>query len=643
MTIPRTLQRVILPLTPAPDVMPLYVTSPDDEATRERDGVWEPDAVLGRRRLRVAPGRTASFGTYFNAFPASYWRRWTGLDEVELQVSAAGPGTVRVYCSTSDGQARLSDRRELGDTPLRFPVPLSQFDDGGWCWFEMTAGAQPVVLESAEWIGGDGAAPAPAPASVAVAITTLNRPGYVIDLLRALGSESLVRAAISTVVVVDQGDQRVRQHEGFAAAAEGLGDRLRLVEQDNLGGSGGFARGMREAMSVAGTRHVLLLDDDVALEPESLLRAQVFATLCRHPTIVGGHMLNLLDRSRLHTFGEVVGLRPYDWGPAAGVQEDHDFAAQSLAATAWMHRRIDVDYTGWWMCLIPTEVLRDVGLAAPYFIAWDDAEFALRAGGRGYPTVTLPGMAVWHLPFTGKSELSDWKVYFNHRNRLITALLHHPQVTATRAFRDSFVEQLRNAATMNYAAAHLRLAAVEDVLAGPGELFPGLARKLGQARAIRDGYPDAAIRPAAEASDPRTQPPVSRQPRGAPSGGALAKGLSAGAGLARQLRRVPHPSRQGPAALVADARASWRLLMRSDSAQVWTSDRSGVRSYQRDRAVFLQLQRRHALAHLRLLVRWPALRRQYRDSWPELTSDTAWAAALGAGQRPGLSGRPSVK
>ena len=45
-----------------------------------------------------------------------------------------------------------------------------------------------------------------------------------------------------------------------------------------------------------------------------------------------------------------------------------------------MHRRIDVDYNGWWMCLIPTSILiREIGLALPVFIKWDDVEYGIRA------------------------------------------------------------------------------------------------------------------------------------------------------------------------------------------------------------------------------------------------------------------------
>ena len=46
-------------------------------------------------------------------------------------------------------------------------------------------------------------------------------------------------------------------------------------------------------------------------------------------------------------------------------------------------RRAEADYNGWWMCLIPTKIIKDIGLAIPVFIKWDDAEYAVRAGRKG--------------------------------------------------------------------------------------------------------------------------------------------------------------------------------------------------------------------------------------------------------------------
>ncbi len=68
-------------------------------------------------------GRRITFGTYFNAFPASYWRRWTDHRSVRLVVRVRGEGSLIVYRSTAQGPRaarRLGLRRHRhGRRPSR--------------------------------------------------------------------------------------------------------------------------------------------------------------------------------------------------------------------------------------------------------------------------------------------------------------------------------------------------------------------------------------------------------------------------------------------------------------------------------------------------------------------------------------------
>lgn len=49
-------------------------------------------------------------------------------------------------------------------------------------------------------------------------------------------------------------------------------------------------------------------------------------------------------------------------------------------------------------CVIPKEIISEIGLSLPVFIKWDDAEYGIRAGeANTMKTVTLPGSAVWHV------------------------------------------------------------------------------------------------------------------------------------------------------------------------------------------------------------------------------------------------------
>ncbi len=642
----RTLQRVIMPMDRDPDVLALYVemgtaaSSPGladsaAEAPREQ----HPEHILGRRSLHVAPGERVSFATYFNAFPASYWRQWTVVDAVELSVQLAGTGSVAVYRSTSSGstqrvavdvlEAEGSETREL-----TFPLTLAPFADGGWYWFDVVAGAEPLVLHAAEWRTSPSATAAVLErrrGSATVTITTFNRPSYLLGLLRQLAAAPEVLGVLDEVLVVDQGSDRLAAQAGFAEVKHALGGLLRVVEQANLGGSGGFSRGMSEVLQAARSDYVLLLDDDVSSEPESIVRAITFADLCRTPTIVGGHMFSLYARSTLHSMGEVVKRWRFWWASAPHVQPEHDFSRLGLRDTPWLHRRVDVDYNGWWMCLLPVAVLRELGLSLPLFIKWDDAEYGLRAAQAGVPTVSLPGVGIWHVPWTEKDDALDWQAYFHQRNRLIVALLHSPYARGGRLVRESANHQIKHLLAMQYSVAELRLRAIEDVLRGPAHLHAALATVLPAVRAARGTHDDART-----SGDPAHYPEVlrgrplrkDREPTGPRGSVGIIKAAALGA--LRQTKAVPASAGEHPQAAVPHLDAQWWRLASLDSALVSSSDGSGVAWYRRDRRQFIELLRRSALLHERLLREWPQLAESYRSATQELSSQKAWQQTFAA-------------
>ena len=96
-------------------------------------------------------------------------------------------------------------------------------------------------------------------------------------------------------------------------------------------------------------------------------------------------MFSRYERSVLHAFAEAVAPYRWWWGNAPNTKSRHDFGRRNLRNTPWLHRRADGDYNGWWMCLIPTRVIKELGLAIPIFIKWDDAEYGVRARDRGIP------------------------------------------------------------------------------------------------------------------------------------------------------------------------------------------------------------------------------------------------------------------
>ena len=589
--------------------------------------------VVGpRRSAAISEGRRVSFATYFNAFPASYWRRWTTADRVTFRIRLAGESAVVLYRSAARGHSfPVETIRVETDEPetIERTLPLAPFIDGGWYWFDIVAGPRGTTLIEADW-----AVPAPpgreTPGRISLGITTVNRPDFMLGQLRTLGGAAELLDLIDAVYVVDQGTAHLAGHPDFADAAKTVGGRLQVITQDNLGGSGGFSRAMDETLRAGQSDYLLILDDDISLEPEGVLRAVAFADLARRPTIVGGHMFSMYDRSVLHAFAEAVTPRTWWWGTAPNTKARHDFGRRNLQNTPWLHRRADSDYNGWWMCLIPARIIGEIGLALPAFIKWDDAEYALRAGKSGYPTVSMPGVAAWHVPWADKNDALDWQAYYHLRNRLVVALLHSPFRHGGSLIAESAERQLQNLLSMQYSTAAIRLLAIEDVLSGPAHLHRDIRSKLDRLAGLSRQFSDA--QDAADLDSfppPRRKPPDNLKESTTPTSKItlLAK---AAAGTARQLRPPRKGAGQRPQLALPYQDASWWVLAKLDSAVVSAADGTSAAWYRRDRKLFRSLGWRSVILHARLRRRWPRLAADYRAAAADVTSPARWRETFGA-------------
>jgi galactofuranosylgalactofuranosylrhamnosyl-N-acetylglucosaminyl-diphospho-decaprenol beta-1,5/1,6-galactofuranosyltransferase len=430
--------------------------------------------------------------------------------------------------------------------------------------------------------------------------------------------------AVQKVFVADQGAVKVRDTPGYAEAVAVLGDKLEVIEQENLGGSGGFTRGLYEAIEHTDVAQIMLMDDDIRLEPDAVLRSNAFARAAAQPVIVGSHMLNLQARARLHSMGEVVDLASCFWRPAPGALTDHDFGSESLRETEELHLRINSTYHGWWMCLFPREVVQRTGYPLPLFIKWDDAEYSLRALENGYPTVSLPGSAVWHMPWTDKNDATDWQAYFHTRNRLIMAALHSPYDIRSTLLKQGLKLSLRHLLSMEYSTVAVQQKAIEDFLDGPDKLFDSLRTALPDIQRLRKSYSDAQVLPSAREFPPPTFDMVRAESMLKPPVNPAVIAAKASKALLHNLRAPEEHSTSRPQINVPATNARWFLLGNLDSATVSNADGSGVAFRKRDPKEFRQLMARAVRNYRRLGQEWPRLKRMYRDAMPELTSVESW-------------------
>jgi galactofuranosylgalactofuranosylrhamnosyl-N-acetylglucosaminyl-diphospho-decaprenol beta-1,5/1,6-galactofuranosyltransferase len=385
---------------------------------------------------------------------------------------------------------------------------------------------------------------------------------------------------------------------------------------------------MQETLERPSSDFVQLLDDDVRIEPESLRRSIVFGQYATTPLLVGGHMFDLLDRPKLHGWAEVVDNAPFMWRNLYQEKMPHDFGLANLRQSPLLHMRMDADYNGWWMCLIPVEAIRKVGLSLPAFIKWDDAEFCLRAGEAGYPTVSMPGVALWHVSWVGKDDSIDWQAYFHARNRIVAGLIHSTAPRGGLLIRHSRRVDLKHLMMMQYYPVALRARALRDVLSGPEHMRRGLATAMPAARKLAAQYPETVIHkdPTRVLHARRGRLVYQRQKRNvfdSPTGFKL-RWFTLSTLVSHWLHSPASENVEQPEVEFGKGDANWWRVPLYDSALVSAADGSGKNIYTRDRKKFRSQLLESIKLHAALRRRWPQLQEQYRRALPDLVSAEAW-------------------
>lgn len=596
----------------------------DTAHAQPADGAHNVFRVNGRTSLTVLAGRHASLCTFFNAFPAGYWRRWTRVDAVQFSARVRGRGTIMLFRSSGRGLFEPAGTIDVNAptraTTVRAELAMTGLMDGGFFWFDAKAGdGDDLTIEDAAWSvpvearrGSDG--------TLSIAITTFNRAPYCLNQLKAIAADANVRGRLDTIYCTDQGTDLVRDERGFAAVAKDLGSQLTYVRQRNMGGSGGFARGMYETVKAGKSDYTLLLDDDAISEPESIMRAVQFADYCTRPTIVGGGMFHLDNRTMLYTLGERYNRASYWTQPAAGLEYNHDFATQPLRDSPKLHRRADSDFNGWWMCLIPTQIMREIGLAQPLFIKFDDVDYGLRAEDHGYHTVCLPGVAVWHQAWHAKDPSRTWEGYYLYRNHWICSLLHCTKPSWHFLYGMLF-DDAKAGVELVYSAMHLHHLALRDIMRGPDYIADTLATKLGDVRKAREGFPDSATtRNRDDFPTPKAEYIANMKPR--PS--MIDVRLQAMKTIAKAFVSRGNGMRDTqPDLLIPSRDASWPAYAGVNSAVVTSPDGDSVAWLRRDSKLYRQQTMRGLFLAKELLKRWESLAKEYQNS--DMASFEAWA------------------
>ena len=403
------------------------------------------------------------FNGYFNLFYIEKRKKYTDLRTLSLHLNLQGYESITL----------MHDREAIGEQVLSpeeaesydFSFPYEAYDTGVF-WFSL----KPAGAEQNCHIDGfyEGDSETVRDINIAVDICTFRREEYVLRNMKSLEAflqQKQEAADHLTVFLIDNG-QTLNQYDEITGIAERSCGRITIIPNRNLGGAGGFTRGMQEAIrrrERENLTHVLLMDDDAVFDPDLFVRLYgLLSTLkgAYRDITVGGALL----REDYPWIQQACG----EWFGNFRAQNDHpmyDLRTFENCTADFMCRDDEEHdiYSGWWCCCFSLNVVTEENLPFPMFLHHDDVSYGLMNAGAGI--TFLNGIGVWHKGF--ETVFPGANRYYDMRNPLISAAIAEPGIPTWKVILKVWGAMTVLLMEYRYAEAFLTYRGAMDFCKGP--------------------------------------------------------------------------------------------------------------------------------------------------------------------------------
>lgn len=416
---------------------------------------------VNQQHMRIGKYTTIDFCTYLNGCSYGKWMQYTILQEIELHLDVAGDFIITLvgYHLEEDNPVRIEflkrDYHYKTRSTLQLPFPTNDETIVG---FEITS-LEECCIYGGTYIGRH-AGTIERETILSIVTTTFCKENYITENMHQFQEELL-----------ESSDDRFRNNIYIHVVDNGRtlnptvwnNEHLCIHTNKNVGGSGGFARGMLETLhQKRAVTHVLLMDDDVFALPESVKRTYALLSLLKpsyEKHFISGAML---DYDKMQMQCEDIGVLTMQNGfTPLKPKFDHDMLVDNLRNEGdyFEHPR---QHAAWWYCCIPISQIQDNGLPLPLFIRCDDMEYSRRCHAK---FITMNGICIWHKGFASKYN-AVYDLYYQFRNWLIagaTSQIYDNQEIFIW-WKNAYKKEILR---FHYNGARLLLEAMQDYLRGP--------------------------------------------------------------------------------------------------------------------------------------------------------------------------------
>lgn len=350
--------------------------------------------------IKKEPNGWMDFATYFNSFSVAKWKKYTSITSVCLKINLTGKWKIR-WVKIKTTHESYSKEEEISSSQMaefRFSADELSEDILG---FQLMPLSDDACFEGGAWYGSFSSWD---DKTIGIGICTYKREEYVNRTIKVL-RDFQKSAPWLYVLVVDNGNTLALQKE----------QHFQILHNPNYGGSGGFTRAMIEYVNAGSVSHILLMDDDIVLEPGALERTWSLICALREEyknCFLSGAMLSMeqptIQNENTAYWNKIISKVMF---------KDFDLTNRKNLAINGVRPHHVNDYAGWWYCLIPVHRVKAIGYPLPAFIKSDDMEYGIR---NGKELISLNGIGVWHEVF--EKKLNPAMRFFSDRN---TFILNH--------------------------------------------------------------------------------------------------------------------------------------------------------------------------------------------------------------------------
>ncbi len=383
-------------------------------------------------------GQWISFDGYFNLFYLEKHHRYCKIDKLTLELNMKGISKIQIMhdkdvVAEMEAESFITGyyrvKKAMGKDSVgisaSIELPYKEFEKGV-LYFRV------LLSDPQDWfLKGSYAASSESYQEVglAVNICTFRREEYVLRNMRTL--LAFIKEHQDEVFeklhlfIVDNG-KTLSDDKEFTKLVEDT-PFIKVIPNANTGGTGGFSRGMVEAMNrrqELSLSHLLMMDDDAVFDPDLFVRLYGFLSVLKDEfkeITVGGALMREDYQYIQHAAGEWFSdFKVINEHPLVDMRT-YEACTQEFVTTTEKEHQL---YGAWWCCCYHMNAITPENLPLPIFVHHDDIQFGLRQTDRGI--VFLNGIGVWHQGF--ETAFPGVKQYYNMRNTLITMEMYEPEV-----------------------------------------------------------------------------------------------------------------------------------------------------------------------------------------------------------------------